>query len=287
MLKNRWEYAWKVFCDPKMPWGRWFIDKLTSGRYSDYGLEIVDLNVEQHQYDGVVYADKFLQFTVDEQKQILHLEFQSTYDKNMCWRLLDYGLNLVEHTAVIGDASETYTLPDAFIVNVRPTVFATHSSRSITLKAHGQEATLTYPVVDVLSIIPEFTPLLMEKRPDKVREAILQLAFVSGGFVVPEYSDTFVRACTLVAQPRAYEFIGVDESIIEQEVALVSEGQKAYDEMRRAEGRQEGRKEGLQEAVRNLMQTARISEQEARRLLRLDTAPASQHSPGTKKMNLS
>ena len=93
-------------------------------------------------------------------------------------------------------------------------------------------------------------------------------------------------------------------------MALVSEGQKAYDEMRRAEGRtegrkeglqegrkeglqegrkeglQEGRKEGLQEAVKNLMRTAKVSEQEARRLLCLDGGPASSRSPGAKKMDL-
>lgn len=76
----------------------------------------------------------------------------------------------------------------------------------------------------------------------------------------------------------------------EQEVALVSEGQRVYDEMRREEGRkeglQEGRKEGLQEAVRNLMQTAKVSEQEARRLLCLDAKPAPQRGPGAKKMDL-
>lgn len=289
-MKNRWDYAWKVFCDPRMPWGRWFIDKLTSGKYTGYGLEVVDLNVEQQQYEGVTYADKFLQFTVDEEKKILHLEFQSTYAENMCWRLLDYGLNFATRNKATNDVSESYTLPDAFIVNVRPTQFSAQKSRSITLKTHSQEVTLSYPVVDVLTVIPEFAPLLREKRSERVREAILQLAFLSGGFTYPEHSDEFVRACTLVAQPLAYDVIGVDEYIIEREVVLVSEEQKAYDEMRREEGRkeglQEGRKEGLQEAVQALMRTARVSEQEARKLLCLDGEHSVPRSPGAKKMDL-
>lgn len=290
-MNNKWDYGWKVLCDPRLPWGRWFIGKLTEGRCEDYAVEVAaevtDLNTEQHQYDRVTYADKFLQFVVDDKKKVLHLEFQSTYDSQMCWRLLNYGLNFAKHDGIATARSETYVLPDAFIVNVRPTKFSNVTERAITLEVHRQVVSLTYPVVDVTKSVPEFETLVHEEDPEKVREAIMRLGSMCGGFTDASYSDEFLQACLLASNAKSYSNEGLDAAFIKKEVATMNDMKKSWSESLIEEGMQKGRADTCQELLRNLMKNMGVTEQRAREMLGLDNGgikPAG--SPGLRTMQL-
>lgn len=241
-VKNRWDYAWKMFCNPKMPWGPWFLKKITGLDCEGYTLEagtLEESTTEQQMYDGVVYADKFIVICADTETKIIHLEFQSTTATNMAWRMLQYGLNYANTATSTTKDCETYELPIGYIVAVRASAFSGSTQRTIKLKMHHQQATLTYPVVNVEEAIPEIGAIMKADGVSKIIEAAAELGKVCQGFVESSVADIFYRICSLISLQGSYKVTGSNEDEVEFIMEGIRQEQLDYDEFRRAEGREE------------------------------------------------
>lgn len=283
---NRWDFAWKTFCNPVFPWCKWFISRLIGDQYSDFYVqcgELSDIDTELHSQDMSTFiADKILSVTVNNVTRRIHLEFQSRNDKGMALRMLQYGVSMARPEESGHVWTEAYSCPDAFIVQVLGVPGSAPNRREVTLVFNDQQVTASYPVIFVTDKIPEVRRVMQADSYSERDEAVFALGKECGAITGDAaQNERFYRACCLISNPKA--FVGcIPEEDVRKEVTSMSQAARnyidEYGEKRWKDGVAEGVTKGLQEAIQRLMQTQGISENDARRMLGLESKGGSRKS---------
>lgn len=188
--------------------GRWFISQLIGDAFEDYDVEVLPLtevNVEsQNAFQDKLIADKFFTFTADEKKHTIHMEFQSTYDRSMGYRLLQYSLHHRERGEETDDR-ESWILSYSFLINVRDTKMNGVHNRELHLVINGKDISINYPVIDVRDKLPEIKTIMKAKSYDEVFKAAKTLSAKAGVLKDDSVdSELFWTACTAITSPKIF-----------------------------------------------------------------------------------
>lgn len=300
MLKNRWDYAWKALCNPNAPWGPMVISALVGPEFANYNVdfsmaEAFETEQQQHVDVGVRVADKFIKVTVDSEKRILHFEFQSTYDHTICWRMLNYDLNLAKTPSFEAANIEEYTLPHSTIINVKSTGLSKIKKRILVLKIGDDRIEIPYRVVNGYEAIPEIGELIEATNIEQCVEIVTRLGNRCNGFSSESsWSEQYMSICAALASPGVYDDDGADEySVKEVYTAMQKQYESLYDFALR-KGLEQGLEQGLEkgstqkenEIVRNLMENMGWTEAQARDAVTSKGARKRESGGDLKRMNL-
>jgi len=259
---RRWDWAWKEFLNPEEVWCKWFIKHLLDESFLDYDIEFGELEAlgeEQHTRNGIVQVvDRVIQVIVDKKRHVLHFEFQSTYDKQMAMRMLQYGLQRAQLLrATRGE--ESYELPTAVIVYVREIPGVSGDSRTIELNVNRNTARITYPVIYGWKKVPHIHEIMNASNDEELGQAIVALCKEQDSMAEMAL-EKLSQACVLISNQNAFSSAeGVDERSLKMKSKVVLSGKtlgEVWDERERVareEGIKEGRRQAGVEAIQGLI----------------------------------
>lgn len=279
---NRWDFAWKTFCNPVFPWCKWFISRLIGDQYRGFYVqcgELSDLDTELQTQDMSTFiVDKVLSITANSVTRRIHLEFQSRNDKGMALRMLQYGVSMARPENSGHSWTEAYSCPDAFVIQVLGVPGSAPNHREVTLVFNDHRITASYPVILVTDKIPEVGRVMRADSYSERDEAVFALGKECGAITSDAaQNERFYRACYLISNPKA--FVGcVPEEDVRKEVTSMSQAARNYIDEYGEKQRKAGFSEGLRDAIQRLMNTQGISEKEARRMLGLESKTDSRKS---------
>lgn len=252
-MLHRWDYAWKILCSPEKPWGPWFLRHLIgSHEFEGYTLESA-VSADSSCVSGLgntTVADKIILLRKDDVAKKVHLEFQSTYDATIAFRMLTYGLAQTQAPYRVDTSMEEYLLPASFLINVRGNQLSGKRTRVLHLHmpyADGlQTITVEYPVVDVAIAIPEIVALMQATTIGQRNQIFQSLMEQSVHTTLTSRDfDVFASACYALSVKEVFAE-GVPTEVIRKGVQDMEQQFSCYSEVLRHEGHQRGIQEGLQ-----------------------------------------
>lgn len=304
--KKFWDYAYKVFFNPDYPFSSWFNEQVLGDAYdgysADFSGEVVALDKEIPQIGQPKELDYRISVSVDVSSKIIHYEFESSYYKFMAYRTFNYDIgkkpapdltvDTVESAfAFVGDdivsiSNECIHLPDSVIVYVRPNAHSTDKKRRLTLYINDTEMHVDYPVVDIVTLIPELGAVMNSESDEdfeKAYEALVKK--VPDVDVDAMAGDEFRKACAAIRMHKSWTPEGVTDKEVREVAKVVQRTGKTM--VQRAEER--GISMATERYVAVVMKKLGCSREEALAFLTSDDAEdneATTTNSTISKMNL-